>query len=238
MSQVVVCIYIRSWMRFVVCTLYGNLFSYWYYYFYILRSPCYTSLNGKSEKKERKKEKMERGWLVYTGEGVRVKRGTNITDSNVQQRIYSILYSMYICIGEGGCYNNNRNTEKERRVYYIIVVASLLPWLISLWWIWRNTPCTFLFRLVYRVDNDFIFSIQFLYTPPWRRRRRRKKKKHISIWHIYLMCRGEEVKVLGKKWKEHVNNTFAIVGNQYIASRQRVRDFHEVTSTKSHWLTS
>ena len=70
------------------------------------------------KKKERKKEKMERGWLVYTGEGVRVKRGTNITDSNVQQRIYSILYSMYICIGEGGCYNNNRNTEKERRVYY------------------------------------------------------------------------------------------------------------------------
>ena len=79
------------------------------------------------KKKKRKKEKMERGWLVYTGEGVRVKRGTNITDSNVQQRIYSILYSMYICIGEGGCYNNNRNTEKERRVYYIIVVASLLP---------------------------------------------------------------------------------------------------------------
>lgn len=79
------------------------------------------------------------------------------------------------------------------------VVASLLPWLISLWWLWRNTPCTFFYfclTLYIRIKQSSIpsplFFCCFL----------NRKKKHINMAIIYSFCKKREEKKKEKfGWK-------------------------------------
>jgi hypothetical protein len=69
--------------------------------------------------KKKGKEKMERGWYIRTGEGVRVKRGTNMTDSNVQQRIYRVYYILYMYRGNVIIIIIEIQKKREKSILYI-----------------------------------------------------------------------------------------------------------------------
>ena len=85
-----------------------------------------------------------------------------------------------------------------------MVVASLLPWLISLWWIWRNTPCTFLFRLVYiesTMPSSLLFNSCIL---PLEEEEKKNTYQYGTYTRISNVSRGRS-KSSRKKWKEHIN---------------------------------